>query len=141
MWETVQGSVARIRRDSLAASSSEKRAQRRAWEVEGALGKTAFLGLTPMTNEFYLWDGTKMVKAREVRRTTTADRWDKTAVETIARFPWSHHAHAAPPRAILEDQEPPETASTVPQATSQIRDLCPQGRPAATRLHGGVWEV
>ena len=85
--------------------------------------KATFLGLAPMTNEFYLWDGTKMVKARGVRRTTTADRWDKTAIETIARFPWSHHAHAAPPRAILEDQEPPDPANTVPQAMPQIRDL------------------
>ena len=62
--------------------------------------------------------GTMMLKAKEVRLTTTADRWDKTAIETIARFPWSHHAHAAPPRAILEDQEPPDPSHI------QFRKLC-----------------
>ena len=59
--------------------------------VKLCLEKATFLGLTPMTNEFYLWE------------TTTAD--------------------AAPLHAILEDREPRDPTSTVPQATPQTRDL------------------
>ena len=104
----------------MAKFSSEAQGRPRKMEVRWR--KSDILGLTPMTNEFYLWDGTTVVKARGARRTTATDRWDKPAIQTITKCPSNRHAHNAPPRVILEDHEPADHASTAPPAMPKARD-------------------
>ena len=102
--------------------------------------KATFLALAPMTNEFYWWDGTKMVKARkcvgqrlQTDGTRSPSRRSQDSRGAIMRMPH----HLAPFLKIKS--RPPQI---------QFRKLCHKSETfmsaratATTWLHGGVWEV
>ena len=84
--------------------------------------KAIYLGLVPMTNEFYLWTGDAVVRARSVRRLPEANRWDKEGIEAMTQFPWETEGRHRP-RVIFEDKEPDAPPDTDHPPTPRQRHL------------------
>ena len=85
--------------------------------------RAVFIGLVPMSNEMWLWEADKVVKAWRVRRTDLANRWDKQAIENIAKHPWDDPTARIQPQVVFEEQLPGIPAEARPQAEAQWRDL------------------
>ena len=58
------------------------------WDDQWALG--VFLGIRPVSNEFFVGTSAGTIKCRTIRRRVASQRWDVSLLNSIRGVPWDH---------------------------------------------------